>query len=262
LIGVISGSGLYELKGLEVKDEKVVNTPYGRADISLGLIGEKEIAFISRHGKRHEFLPNMINYRANIFALKDAGVKAIIATSVMGVVDKSLKLAGVMLFDDIYFPENRLPEGDICTFFTEPARPGRAHYIFASPFSSYLRAVAAKVVAGLEVDHVEGGVYGHVNGPRFNSKAEIAQLQSLGVAMISQTCGPEAVLAGELEIPYLLIGFGIDYANGVSEEPTPIEVLDGNLHLAGQVMPGIIRGILANIDLNSVKPEGFLYRFE
>jgi len=262
LIGVITGSGLYEIKDLEVKEEKSLNTPFGIADVIIGTIEGKDIAFIARHGKKHELLPNMVNCRANIFALKELDARAIISTSVMGIVDSSVGLAKVLLFDDIYFPENRLPDGNICTLFTQPAQPDRAHYIFASPFSSQMREVAAKVADGLNVDYLNGGVYGHVNGPRFNSKAEIKQLQAAGVTAISQTCGPEAVLAGELGIPYLLIGFGIDYANGVSPEPTPIEVLDSNLNLAASVMPELIKGIVASTDPDGVSFEGYLYRFE
>ncbi len=261
MIGVITGSGLYRLDYLNAKQE-TVDTPYGQVEVGLGSIENKAIAFIARHGKAHEFLPNMINYRANIYALKEVGVKAIIATSVMGVVDYSIKLGTLMLFDDIYYPDNRLPDGEICTFFTQPGLPSRAHYIFPSPFSPQIRSAAAKEAAKLGISYIDGGIYAHVNGPRFNSRTEIRQLAALGVMAVSQTCGPEVILAGELEIPYQLIGFGIDYANGVSREPTPIEVLNGNLDLASKVIPSLIKEIIINLDPNSISFEGFLYRFE
>ncbi|HEY3373781.1 MAG TPA: MTAP family purine nucleoside phosphorylase [Candidatus Aquicultor sp.] len=262
MLGVITGSGLYDLPGLELKEQKVVRTPFGGAPVSVGSLGGKSVAFIARHGRGHALLPNTINYRANIFALKETGVRAIVATSVVGVVDKSMSLGTIVFFDDIYFMDNRLPNGEICTVFTQPSQAGRAHYIFASPFSSTLREVAQTVARNACISHRTLGIYGHVNGPRFNSRAETSQLKALGVTAISQTCGPEAVLAGELEIPYLLIGFGIDYANGVSDAPTPIEVLDANLKLGSQVMPVLIKGIVSATDVDTISAEGFLYRFE
>ncbi len=262
MIGVITGSGLYELKELELQEEKTIATPFGDAKVALGSIDGNNVAFIARHGRNHELLPNTINHRANIFALKEAGARAVIATSVMGVVDNLLGLGRVILFDDLYFPENRLPNGETCTMFAAPGDPERAHYIFSSPFSSYIRGVAARAATDLNINHLNGGTYGHVNGPRFNSKAEIRSLQSAGVTAISQTSGPEAVLSGELEIPYQLIGFGIDYANSVSPEPTPIEVLDSNLSLAATVLPALIKYMIQSMDPDEIGFDGILYKFE
>ncbi|HCG99199.1 MAG: hypothetical protein A2074_01225 [Candidatus Aquicultor primus] len=262
MIGIITGSGLYDLPGLEKAETRIVETPYGKADVVVGVLDGRDVTFIARHGANHDYLPNLINHRANIYALQGVGVRAIVATSVMGVVDGSLELAQVLLFDDLYFPDNRLPGGEICTFFTEEGQPRRGHYMFGSPFSAAMSSIAVQAASGIDVSVVEGGIYGHVNGPRFNSKAEIRQLQVACVTAISQTCGPEAVLAGELEIPYLLAGFGIDYANGVNREPTPIENLDRNLNLAAKVIPELIRGIVALVDPEDIPFEGFVYRFE
>lgn len=262
MLAIITGSGLYELPGLEQVEPRVVDTPYGAACVSVGLLGGREIAFVARHGENHEYLPNLINHRANIYALQEVGARAIVATSVMGVVEGSLDLAQVFLFDDLYFPDNRLPGGEICTFFTEAGQGRRGHYMLASPFSSSMASMALRAASDIGASVIEGGIYGHVNGPRFNSKVEIRQLQAAGVTAISQTCGPEAVLAGELEIPYLLIGFGIDYANGVNREPTPIETLDRNLNLAAKVMPELLKGLVARVDPEDIPFEGFVYRFE
>ena len=262
MIAIITGSGLYDLPGLEKVETKIVETPYGKAGLAVGALDGRDVAFIARHGANHDYLPNLINHRANIYALREVGARAIVATSVMGVVDGSLDLAQVFLFDDLYFPDNRLPGGDICTFFTEAGQERRGHYMFGSPFSDAMRSLALRAASDIGASVVEGGVYGHVNGPRFNSKAEIRHLRAAGVTAISQTCGPEAVLAGELEIPYLLVGFGIDYANGVNREPTPIETLDRNLNLAAKVLPELIKGIVALVDPEEIPFEGFVYRFE
>ncbi|MBS3909408.1 MAG: MTAP family purine nucleoside phosphorylase [Actinobacteria bacterium] len=262
MIGIITGSGLYDLPGLEKAETKSVETPYGQAGVVVGVLDGREVAFIARHGANHDYLSNLINHRANIYALRELGARAIVATSVMGVVDGSLELAHVLLFDDLYFPDNRLPGGESCTFFTEAGQPRRGHYMFGSPFSAAMASIALRAAGDIGISVVGGGTYGHVNGPRFNSKAEIRRLQVAGVTAISQTCGPEAVLAGELEIPYLLVGFGIDYANGVSREPTPIETLDRNLNLASKVMPELITGTVALLGPENIPFEGFVYRFE
>lgn len=109
-------------------------------------------------------------------------------------------------------------------FFSEPGQLGRAHYIFSSSFSSYLRALILSTANCVKIDIVDGGTYGHVGSPRFNSKSEIRQLQLLGITAISQTCGPEVVLAGELEIPHQLIGFGIDkfFTGLINDDKSPI----------------------------------------
>ena len=129
------------------------------------------------------------------------------------------------MFDDLHFLTNRLPDGSICTLFTEPGEKGRGHWIYEQPFSQPLREA---LLDGAEEagHHVrDGGCYGHVDGPRFNTKTEIRMLRNCGVTVVSQTAGPETVLAGEAEIPYALLGYATDYANGVKAEATPVEEL-------------------------------------
>jgi len=103
--------------------------------------------------------------------------------------------------------------------------PGRGHWIFEAPFSEPLRD--ALVGAAADAGHAvrDGGCYGHVDGPRFNSRAEIRSLASCGVSAVSQTAGPETVLCGEAELPYALLGYATDYANGVAEAATPVSEL-------------------------------------
>ncbi|MDI6817698.1 MAG: phosphorylase, partial [Actinomycetota bacterium] len=151
MIGIITGSGLYDLPGLEKVETKTVETPYGKAGVVIGVLDGRDVAFIARHGADHDYLPNLINHRANIYALQEVGARAIVAASVMGVVDGSLDLARVILFDDLYFPDNRLPGGEICTFFTEAGQPRRGHYMFASPFSAAMRSLALRAASGVEV---------------------------------------------------------------------------------------------------------------
>jgi 5'-methylthioadenosine phosphorylase len=255
VIGIITGSGMYDFPGIKNKQEKTAETPFGPVQVETGTLAGKEVVFIARHGKKHVILPNMINYRATMHALKELGCTMIIATTVCGVIDPELPLAQPIIFDDLFFIDNRLPNGELCTMYTKQGDAKRGHFIFSSVFNEGLR----KQFSAIADNPITSAVYAHVNGPRFNSKAEIKKLQQ-HASCVSQTAGPEAVLAGELEIPYMLLGFGVDYANGVKSEPTPVNVLQDNLACSNQVFCDIITKFL-KIDA-SAQFEGFVYRFE
>ena len=146
--------------------------------------------------------------------------------TVCGAVDPAVELGSLVCFDDLHFLANRLGDGELCTFYAEPGDPLRGHWIFEDPFSA--RAARPPCCAGAAEAGVpvrDGGCYGHVDGPRFNTRAEIRGLAACGVTAVSQTAGPETVLCGEAELPYALLGYATDYANGVQDEPTPVETL-------------------------------------
>lgn len=253
-LAIISGSGFYDLDCLENIKDIEIKTKYGNVDIKTGTIYDKKIAFIARHGKNHKRLPNIINYKANMLALKQLNTKAIIGATVCGVLDKNIALAKTFIFDDLYFPENRLSNGDICTIYDDAEDKKKGHYIFSKPFNEKLRQALIKVAK----EPITDAVYAHVNGPRFNSKSEIKMIKNYATC-VSQTAGPEVVLAGELEIPYVLIGYGIDYANGIMAEPTQMEVLNKNLTESKSVFINIITDFIN--DYIESEFDGFVYRF-
>ncbi len=259
--GIISGSFFYDFQELEDQHEIIVTTDFGEVPVLAGHIGSAEVAFVNRHGKGHQILPHQINHRANISALSRLGVSAIIATTVVGVVQPEFSLAKLFVFDDLFFPDNRLPNGELCTIFSRIGSKDRGHLIFNRPFAGSLRKLVIDSIQSLGLEYYDRAVYGHVNGPRFNSRAEIAALAQYGVSAVSQTAGPEIVLSGELEIPYQLIGFGSDYANGVSAVPTSLEELNANLSQSRLVFSKAIIKIIQN-----AKPvafdNGFVYRLE
>jgi len=160
-------------------------------------------------------------------AARDAGVDAILAVTVCGACDPGLELGTLVVFDDLHFLVNRLPDGRICTLYDTPGAAGRGHWIHHdSPFSEPLRAALLDGARAAGHAVRDGGTYGHVDGPRFNTKAELRMLMSCGVTAVSQTAGPETVLAGEAGLPYALLGYATDYANGVKpEDPTPVSKL-------------------------------------
>jgi purine nucleoside phosphorylase len=250
--GIFTGSGFYDLDA-ELLENKQVSTEYGEVQVDIYDVAGKQVGHIARHGKKHERLPNMINHRANVSAFSQLGAGLIIGTTVCGITNPEIDLGKLLLFTDLYYPDNRLPDGGVCTFYTEPGDAKRGHYLFGSPF--HLETIQKLS----DRESVSNVTYGYVNGPRFNTQAEIRMIGQYCDA-VSQTAGPECILSGELEIPYVLLGFGVDYANGVAEEPTPVETLNSNMEKSTAVFAEIIDAILKNMD--SPEFDGFIYRFE
>ncbi len=216
-IGIITGSGTYALPGLSETEPIVVETPFGFCAVTRGKYGGVDALHHSRHGVGHVRVSNHVTHRANIWALKELGATAVIGCTACGAVDPALELGSLVVFDDLHFISNRLDDGSLCTFFTEPGDPARGHWILhGGPFSAGARDGLLAAAADAGHPARDGGTYGHVDGPRFNTPTEIAQLTACGVVAVSQTGGPETVLCGELELPFALIGFVTDYANEVN----------------------------------------------
>ncbi len=225
-IGIITGSGTYAMPGLEAGEPQDVETRFGPVPVTAGTLAGADVLHVSRHREGHALLSSAVTHQANITALKAAGAEALLAVTVCGAADPDVELGSLIVFDDLFFLQNRLPDGSICTLHTEPGAPGRGHWIFDDPYSEPLRQ--ALLAGARDAGHAvrDGGVYGHVDGPRFNTKAELRMLRSVGVTAVSQTAGPETVLAGEAGLPLALLGYATDYANGVKPEaPTPLEEL-------------------------------------
>jgi purine nucleoside phosphorylase len=260
-LGIITGSGTYALPGFEGDGPAPVATPHGDALVSCGRLGEVDVVHISRHGPGHVRLSNHVTHRANIAAFARLGVAGVLAVTVCGAVDPAVPLGSLVCFDDLHFPANRLPDGTLCTFFGEAADPRRGHWIFEDPFSPALRGavLAGAAAAGIAVR--DGGCYGHVDGPRFNTRAEIRGLARAGVTAVSQTAGPEAVLAGEAELPFALVGYATDYANGVQAEATPVARLLELIAASTQAFADLLAATLPRLDAAAPAPSGVVYRF-
>ena len=260
LIGLISGSGIEHWPGIEDEQLRTAETPYGPVELASGRVGEVEIVHLSRHGPSHRRLSNHVGHKANLSALLAAGVGAVIGCTVCGSVDPSLTPGSIVVFDDLYFPSNRLPDGSLCTWHDQAGGADRGHWIFDRPFSEPLRR--ALVRAGEEFDTalVDGGTYGYVEGPRFNTGAEIAALAQVGVSALSQTAGPEAVLAGEAGLPYALVGFVTDYANGVADEPETLEALLTRIARSGERFASLAAAALPQLSEDDLAPAGTVHR--
>lgn len=257
-VGFITGTGLYDLPDLRDATARAVTTAHGTAEVMLGELDGVRVAHIARHGRGHAHLSHQVSARANVAAMAELGVGCLVATTVCGAVDPGLELGELIAFDDLHFPSNRLPDGSPCTLFTTRDAPGRGHWVYERAIDDGMRGrlVAGVRAAGLPVR--DGGIYGHVDGPRFNTRSEIAALAAAGACAVSQTAGPEVVLAGEARLPFALLGFVTDHANGVTEELTPPETVERLFRSSGGVLVRALRAALPVLAAPGARPAGVI----
>jgi 5'-methylthioadenosine phosphorylase len=261
-IGIVTGTGTYALPGFEGGGPEPVATPWGEALVARGRWAGADVLHLSRHGEGHPRLSNHVAHRANVAALKSLGADGVLAVTVCGAVDAALELGSLVCFDDLHFLANRLADGSLCTFYTRAGDPARGHWIYADPFSAELRRALLEGGAEGGVAVRDGGCYGHVDGPRFNTRAEIRSLAAAGVTAVSQTAGPETVLCGEAELPYALLGYVTDYANGVGAEPTPVETLLEMMSASTAAFAAVLGAAVPRAATGALRPPGVVYRFE
>src|SRR5579864_1516797 len=263
-VGIITGSGTYALPGFADATPETVETPFGQCALTRGTYGGVEALHISRHGAGHVRLSNQVTHRANIWTLKQMGATSVVGCTACGAVDPTLELGSLIVFDDLHFASNRLPDGSLCTFFVEPGDPQRGHWILhGGPFSAEVRDALVRAAGAAGHPARATGTYGHVDGPRFNTPTEIAQLAACGVSAVSQTGGPETVLSGELELPFALVGFVTDYANQVRPgEPTPVKELIALMGASAGVFAELLIRALPELEPAAAKSAGSVYRFE
>lgn len=205
-IGIIGGSGLYEMEGLKVREEIRIETPFGNPSDAY-IVGElegKKVIFLSRHGRGHRISPSELNFRANIWGFKKQGVDAIIAVSAVGSMREEI-VPGHMVIIDQFFDRTK---GRVSTYFTNGIV---AHVTFADPLCGSLRKtlIEAGKIVGATVH--EKGTYLCMEGPQFSTRAESNIYRKWGVDVIGMTNLQEAKLAREAEICYATIALSTDY---------------------------------------------------
>ena len=189
-VAIITGSGTHALPGLDARTPRACETPFGAVEVSAGELAGVDVLHVSRHGAGHVRLSSQLDQRGYIWALHELGAVAVIGCTACGAVDPTLELGSLVVFDDLHFISNRLPDGSLCTFFTEPGDGRRGHWVLhGGPFSDGLRAALVDAAARTGHPARDGGTYGHVDGPRFNTPSEIATLAACGVTAVSQTGG-------------------------------------------------------------------------
>jgi 5'-methylthioadenosine phosphorylase len=221
-IAIIGGTGVYDPKILNNVREQVIPTPYGVVRFMSGEYAGKEIAFIPRHGSKHSIPPHLINYRANIWAMKKLGVKNIIATTAVGSLNLAMKPGNFVLIDQFLdFIKNRT------TTFYEGGARGVVHVDVTTPYCPSIRAVLAETAAKLGITIHQQGTYVCTEGPRFETPAEIKMFAKFGGDVVGMTNVPEVILAREAEMCYATISMVTNFAAGISPQPlTHHEVLE------------------------------------
>jgi len=211
-IGVIGGSGLYELSSEVIKID--LDTPYGKPSeqISLVKVGEKTVAFLPRHGKDHTINPSEINYRANIFALKSLGVKVVISPCCVGSLKFEMKPGDFVVTDQFI----NMTSGRKDTFFESPEV---THLSSAHPYDQNLRVLALESGRECGITVHDGGTVIIINGPRFSTVAESRMFAKMGADIVNMTQYPEGYLCLEKEIPVVNIALVTDYDAGLEGHP-------------------------------------------
>ena len=205
-IGIIGGSGLYEMAELTDREERTIPTPFGdpSGPYVIGMLRGKRVAFLARHGAGHRLLPSELNFRANIYGFKVLGVERIVSASAVGSLKEEYKPLDVLVPDQ-FFDRTR---GRISTFF---GRGLVAHVAFAHPVCKILSAIAADAAQAVNATVHRGGTYVNMEGPQFSTLAESRLYRSWGMDVIGMTNLQEAKLAREAEICYATLALITDY---------------------------------------------------
>jgi 5'-methylthioadenosine phosphorylase len=216
-VGIFGGSGFYSL--LEDAHEVKVETPYGppSAPVVVGEIGGRQVGFLPRHGVHHELPPHAINYRANLWAVKELGATDVILPCAAGSLQRHVQPGSFVLCDQVVDRTT----GRKDTFYDGPIT---THVSFAEPYDEEMRRVALDSARGLGIPVHERGTVVVISGPRFSSKAESKWFASQGWEVVNMTQYPEVALARELEMAALNISLITDYDAGLEDDPDVEEV--------------------------------------
>lgn len=215
-LALIGGTGLNQLQGLEPVTEHSIETPFGAPSAAIveGRFGDTELLFLARHGVPHSIPPHRINYRANLWALRELGVTEILAVFAVG------GILGEMTPGHFVIPDQVIDYtwGREHTFFDGKAAP-LEHIDFTEPFSAALRLRLVECAQNLPLDCSPSGTYGATQGPRLETAAEIRRMSRDGCDVVGMTGMPEAALAAELRLPYAAICMVVNPAAGLGETP-------------------------------------------
>jgi len=214
--GVIGGTGLTRLEGLEIQEEYFVETPWGAPSAPLvsGEIGGQRVVFIARHGKPHSIPPHQVNYRANLWALKEVGATRVIAVNAVGSIHQDMAPATLVVPDQIidytWGRRHTIHEGEL---------EHTVHIDFTEPYSRSMRELLIREAKRLELPCTDFGTYGCTQGPRLETAAEVRRLERDGCDLIGMTGMPEAGLAAEMELEYACLALVVNWAAGKTDQP-------------------------------------------
>lgn len=243
-LGVIGGSGLYAMEGLEDIEEHSIETAFGAPSDTIvsGRIGETRLLFLPRHGRGHRIAPHEINYRANVLALKQLGAEQLVSFSAVGSMKDSVHPADVVLVDQFIDRTRSRPS----TFFEGVGLV--AHVGMADPVDDALSSALWRAAVAVGARAHRGGTYVCIEGPQFSTRAESNLYRSWGVDVIGMTNLPEARLAREAELPYATVALVTDYdCWHQSEEDVSVAAVLALVQRNVQTAQRILREVLPNL---------------
>jgi 5'-methylthioadenosine phosphorylase len=251
-IGIIGGSGLYQIEGVTEPSEQKIETPFGPPSDAIigGKLSGRQVYFLPRHGRGHRLLPHELNYRANIYALRSLDVRWIICVTAVGSLQEKYAPRDVLLPSQFY---DRTSQRHEHTFFGGGIA---AHISFAEPISATLRNLLADAARELDVTVHNGGTYVNMDGPAFSTRAESELNRRNGFDVIGMTNLPEAKLAREAEIALATMAMITDYdCWKVEEEPVSAEAVFGHLIANAETAKKILLKVIPRIPREPNWPE-------
>lgn len=240
-IGIIAGTGFYELAQLADATSREVTTPYGLARLTLGRWHGLAVAFLTRHGTGHGVPPHLVNYRANIAALRDVGARDVFAVNAVGSIDPALAPGDLVLLDDFLdFTKARA-----LTFFDGSTPEGVVHVDVSTAYHPELRRELLQAAADCGQPIRDGGVYAAFEGPRFESPAEVRMAGLLGGTVAGMTGIPECTLAVEAGLRYAAVALVCNPCAGLVDEPVTVEEVNATLAASGERVLAVLDRLLA-----------------
>ncbi|MCK5644902.1 MAG: S-methyl-5'-thioinosine phosphorylase [Gammaproteobacteria bacterium] len=244
-IAIIGGTGLTSINGFEVTGREIVQTPFGEPSGPLvqGILSGNKVYFLPRHGGGHTIPPHKINYRANIWALKEAGVEQVIAVNAVGGIRDDMQ-PGVLIIPDqiIDYTVSRTN-----TFFDQGLKKV-VHIDFTNPFCEELRQDIINAAKKGSISVIKEGTYAATQGPRLETAAEINRLEKDGCHLVGMTCMPEAALAREQELCYASISVVANLAAGRGTDNLTMEVIEKNLNEGMKQVRKLLESVIPMLD--------------
>ncbi|GIX22492.1 MAG: putative S-methyl-5'-thioinosine phosphorylase [Gammaproteobacteria bacterium] len=241
-LGIIGGTALHALPGLEGLQERRLDTPYGAPSSALygGRLHGRPVWFLGRHGERHDIAPHRINYRANVWALREAGARALIGVASCGGIGPQMApgvlAAPAQLIDYTW--------GRAATFFDEDFAFDK-HIDFTEPYDAALRGALAAAARRAGVRWAAGGTLAVTQGPRLETAAEIRKLAQDGCDLVNMTGMPEAALAREAGLPYACLAVVVNWAAGVGEAPITLDEIRAAAGAGQAAVAAVLEALLA-----------------
>lgn len=271
MLGIIGGSGLYELEGLKVLEEREIETPFGKPSSSI-VIGElegKRVAFLARHGRDHSFPPHLVPYRANLWAFREIGVDRVLAISAVGSINKLFRPGDFVVIDNFmdftksrkstYYEgrfSKRVKGSDSVAKLLNEGKV--VHIDVTEPYCPEMRSSLIGILEKLRLRHHGAGVYACTEGPRFESRAEIEMLAKLGADVVGMTGYPEVVLARELAMCYTSLCVVANPAAGISKHRLTSDEVIELMKQKEEEIKHVLRLFIAKIEKRSCRCEEVL----